>query len=77
MADVTPGPKAIPEVRDEGETMLRCSFDPAQRRQEMVARLMELRLLIPQFEEEKARLEGAISLLDEIGGSEFDGKPVG
>ena len=65
MADATPGPKPIPEA--QGDTMIRCPFDPAQRRQEMVSRLMELRLLIPQFEEEKARLEGAISMLDEIG----------
>ena len=67
MTDTTPGPKAIPEAASEGETMLRCPFDPVQRRQQMVSRLMELRLLIPQFEEEKARLEGAISMLDEIG----------
>ena len=48
------------------ETMVRIKFDPAQRRQTLMARLLELRALIPQFEEEKARLEGMITLLDEI-----------
>lgn len=64
MEDATPGPKAIPETQDE--TMLRCPFSPTQRRQEMTNRLMELRLLIPQLEEEKARLEGAIAILGEM-----------
>ena len=48
------------------ETMLRVNFNPAQRREALVARLLELRTLIPQFEEEKARIEGMVTLLDEI-----------
>ena len=66
MADDTPGPKALPKKDEPSESMLRCPFDPAQRRGEMFARLVELRVLIPQMEEEKARIEGAITLLDEI-----------
>ena len=53
-------------MTDMNEMMLRVKFDPAQRRQALVTRLLELRTLIPQFEEEKARLEGMIALLDEI-----------
>ena len=56
------GPQGPPMM----ETMLRVQFDPAQRRQALVTRMLELRTLIPQFEEEKARLEGMITLLDEI-----------
>ena len=48
------------------ETMVRVQFDPVQRRAELVSRLIELRSLIPQFEEEKARIEGMVTLLDEI-----------
>ena len=48
------------------ETMVRIQFDPVQRRAELVSRLIELRSLIPQFEEEKARIEGMVTLLDEI-----------
>ena len=48
------------------ETMVRIQFDPAQRRQELVARLIELRALIPNLEEEMARIEGMVTLLDEI-----------
>ena len=48
------------------ETMVRVQFDPVERRQSLVSRLIELRTLIPQFEEEKARIEGMVTLLDEI-----------
>ena len=48
------------------ETMVRIQFDPVQRRAELVSRLIELRSLIPQFEEEKARIEGMVTLLDEM-----------
>ena len=48
------------------ETMVRVQFDPVERRQDMTRRLIELRMLIPQFEEEKARIEGMITLLDEM-----------
>ena len=56
------GPQGPPNI----ETMLRVGFDPAQRREGLVARLLELRTLIPQFEQEKARIEGMVTLLDEI-----------
>ena len=50
----------------EADTMVRMKFSPAGRRQALAARLMELRLLIPQLEEERWRIEGQIMLLDEI-----------
>ena len=49
-----------------GEVILRVGFDPAQRRQQLVHRLLELRSLIPQLEDEKSRIEGMVTLLDEI-----------
>ena len=48
------------------ETMVRVQFDPAQRRQDRVARLFQLRSMIPELQEEKARIEGMVTLLDEV-----------
>lgn len=48
------------------ETMMRINFDPATRRQQLLSRMLELRTLIPQLEEELHGIQGKIQLLDEI-----------
>ena len=48
------------------EMMMRVQFDPAERRQDLVARLFQLRSMIPELQEEKARIEGMVTLLDEM-----------
>ncbi len=48
------------------ETVIRAPFNVQERRENLVRRLTELRSLIPQMQEEKARIEGAILLLDEL-----------
>jgi hypothetical protein len=68
--DKTSGPPINPPMPRPPEgfpgVMIRCPFDPVQRRHEMVTRILELRSVIPELTEEKTRLEGAIRQLDEI-----------
>lgn len=55
------------------ETVIRAPFDVGERREALMRRLTELRSLIPQLQEEKARMEGAILLLDEMSTSPAGG----
>jgi hypothetical protein len=48
--------------------MLQLSFSLKDRREALLGRLLELRALIPQFESEKARIEGQIAFIDELAG---------
>ena len=56
----------MPEHNAQPETMVRINFDPVQKRETFIARLVKLRLLIPELQEEKARIEGALGMLNEI-----------
>ena len=58
--------KAGREPGASGETMMRIGFDPAVRRQQLLSRMLELKTLIPQMQEELHSIQGKIQLLDEI-----------